>query len=314
MNTYDNIIEEFIIQKRQEMNCIEKMSENHLRVVKSHINMLLKSSGYKNFKDITSEDVVKRLRMIKSKGTQLSAKSIYKFYFGFNIPIHKSMIDKDGNRIDPNRFIKNWLNMELAIQLIRNIIECVSLETMPVLLACCIQLGTALRISDVQKLSKDNITLLLKGESILISIGKVTRLRRKRCIKSFLSENHNESMMCIPIGVEKVPIIFIARKALEKINNNSHSDLNFPCKKLALSFLKRMLPIQNEHFGIKDGKPVYDYGSGFHELRRFVLSYIDTKLVGHPEREKIVAEFADHAKPGKTTSLYIQNIVYPANV
>lgn len=290
----------FIAEKRQENNLVQNISKNHLAVIRCHLNKLMQHGQVDDLEDISVSDVMSYLSSVKSMTTRSALKCTFKLYLGISVPLTKNILS-NGDRIDPNRFVKNWLSMDLAIKLFTEMYQRASTESQwSTLLACCIQLGTALRMNDVKQLEKDHISKLLMGESIIIRISKVARLRNKRCISSFLSTDPNSSMLI----VQEKPVIIITHEAFKKCDG---------LVKPQLHFFKTCLPFQRETFGIRNNSVDYSYGSGWHELRRFSLSYIYEKFAGHTERDKIIAEFADHSSPA-ITQRYIRNIVYEANV
>lgn len=290
-------MEEFILKTRHEKNFIQRVSSGHIQVVASHLRQLLRHAAVDNIDELTHQDVLKYLAGCKSHSTRTQAKNIFKMYLDINVTLPRNILNANGDRVDPNRFLKGWLTHSHATELFVNMNECAHLNNnWPTLLACCVQLGTALRMSDVKKLSRDQIGELFTGHDVTILIGKVCRHRIKYCTSFFMTRDVAKSI----IVVNGKPILDVALEALSRVKGE------LPCRKVSRDFFKRMLPRQTQKFGIKGGEVDYTYGCGFHELRRFTLSYIDSLLQGVPDRAKIVADYADHVNPSSTVR-YIQN-------
>lgn len=319
---------DFIDNRRDELNIYLNISAKSKSVIISHLNAviiaerqrLLAGREYENLYTfdrlnpmeqiggVDARSIDARIRKIKSQSTRAFAKNIYSLYLGHKSRLERGIIDGGGNRIEGNRFMKAWLTPELASKLFSTMFSRMTVETAPTLLACCIQLGTAMRMASVKILTLAEIDQLLAGDQIIVMVEKTKTTSRKRCFAQFLTTNPAETMLL----VDDRPIIEITLAARAAITDNTR-----PCAYPQRSFFKSCAPQQTNSFAIKNQAVSYNYGIGFHEIRRFCISWLKSvALANHSERDQIIARVADHSPPSKNSTIarYTQNEILNSGI
>lgn len=294
-----------------------------MSVVKSHLQSLLKTQKQQLIEDanyealkaavrlscaerlasVSADTVARRLREIQSKSTRTAAKAIFATYLGINGRLERAIIDENGSRLEGNSFVKAWLTADLAPILFANLRDVLSEATAPTVLACCLQLGTGLRMTSVRSLSCSAIDELLAGQQVTVLIRKTMTSSIKQCLAAFLTTDPAKSMVL----VDGTPVIEMTRAARALIVCEPNDT---PCAQVSLAIFKQCIPHQQQVFGIRNEGVEFTYGAGFHEIRRFAISWVRVALANHPQRDQLVAKFADHSAPGKSsTARYTQNSI-----
>lgn len=313
-------LDNFINHRRNELNIYLNLSPKSKSVIISHLKAVIITEQQRLLAEHRHEDLYAfnrlnpteqlgqvdpssidtRLRRIKSHSTRTFAKNIYSVYLGHSSRLERGIIDNGGNRIEGNRFIKSWLTVPLASALFGTMFDRLTVETAPTLLACCMQLGTAMRMASVKLLTLEEIDKLILGDEIIVMIEKTKTTSRKRCFAQFLTSDPDKTMLL----VNNQPIISITLAARALVNGDH------PCANPQRSFFKSCVPQQTNVFAIKNQSVSYNYGIGFHEIRRFCISWLKSvPLANHSERDQIIARVADHTQPGRNSTIarYTQN-------
>lgn len=317
-------LEKFILARRAKLGIKLVLSRNATGVIKSHLQSVIntrksdllaqkkfdeastfaKLDAASQLEQIDEETVGNRLRAIKSISTRAFAKNVYSTYLGIRARLERAIVDDDGNPIEGNKFMTAWLTPALASELFSQLKEGLTPATAPTVLACCLVVGTALRIASVSKLTLDEIDTLLRGESIVVKITKTQTTRVKQCLAAFLTNRLDATMLV----VDGEPIIQLANSARALIDGPGDM---LACASPCRDFFTSCIPTQTAKFGIRDQQVRYDYGAGFHELRRFSISWaLAVPLANNPQRNQIIRTVGDHAAPsGSTVDRYTSNII-----